>query len=538
MSEKESKTCYLFFYFPKQKMRLLFWRVLFEFKIHFAAFIIFILIVLWMKKRRKTEKVCQIQNFSSLPILRNVIFYFKYYEHNLGVYLIQNVEAACNLFLKKKMFKSSWAGHTYVVLYHPEVAQEVLKSYNVINKDWLYNILHSWLGTGLLTSSDEKWKKRRKLLTPAFHFRILEDFQDIFYEQSNILVEKLKQEKNNQLVEISELVTLCTLDIVGDSAMGIQLNAQVHSDNMYVRAVKDITTATIQWFVNPWYWFPPIFNLSQLGKKRRRDIKFVHDFARKVIKNKKEKLMEQLEENQSLDNFQESKEVLGIKKRRAFLDLLVYHHLTDGSLTEDDIREEVDTFMFEGHDTTSMGITWTLYLLGLHQDIQENVYQELYSIFSRDINRSINMEDLKNMKYLERVIKEALRLYPSVPYILRRNSEELKIGEYIIPRNSSLLLYIYGIHHNSEVFENPEVFDPGRFLPENCENRHPFAYLPFSAGPRNCIGQRFAMMVVKTVCANILRNFEIRSAEHRDKLLVSGDLILRPKEIKVYIKQR
>lgn len=518
-------------------MILLYWRVLFEFRLVFAFLITIILIILWMKHRRQKKKECEILTVSSIPYLKTIISHYNdYQDYNLPVYVLQYLNSVCNL--TKKMFKVSWAGRSYIILFHPEVAQEVLKSYNVINKDWLYSILHPWLGTGLLTSSDNKWRGRRKLLTPAFHFRILEDFQDIFYEQSNVLVEKLKQEKKDEEVEISELITLCTLDIVGDSAMGVQLNAQIRSDNLYVKAVKDITFSIVQWFAKPWYWFPPILYFSAMGKKRRKDIELVHKFARKVIKKKKDELIEKLEENQSLDDFQEDKEVLGIKKRRAFLDLLVYHHLNDGSLTEEDIREEVDTFMFEGHDTTAMGITWTLYLLGLHQDIQERVFQELCDIFNDDINRNIKIEDIKHMKYLENVIKESIRLYPSVPFILRRNTEELKIGDNIIPRNSSLVVYIYGIHHNPEVFENPEVFDPDRFLQENCENRHPFAYVPFSAGPRNCIGQRFAMMVMKTVCANVLRNFKLRSVHHRDKILVSGDIILRPKEIKMLIEKR
>ncbi|XP_023238261.1 cytochrome P450 4C1-like isoform X2 [Centruroides sculpturatus] len=520
-------------------MIFLFLWIIFEFRICFIFFVAVIIFILWMKNSKKKND-CEIQKFASTPLLKNIISVWKNGQNiNVGVLLIQYLSAVCHLFEKKKMFKGSWAGHTYVVLFHPEVAQEVLKSYSVINKDWVYNIFHSWLGTGLLTSSDEKWRSRRKLLTPAFHFRILEDFQDIFYEQANILVQKLIETKEGEVVEMSELVTLCTLDIVADSAMGIQLKAQVKSDNNYVKAVKGITSTFIEWFAKPWYWFPPILYFSPLGKKMRRDIELVHDFARKVIRKKKGKLLKQLEEDDVIDDFEKDKEVLGIKKRRAFLDLLVYHHIVSGDLTEEDIREEVDTFMFEGHDTTGMGISWTLYLLGLHHETQERVYQELCHIFPDDVNRTIKMDDLKEMKYLERVIKEALRLFPSVPYILRRNSVEIKIGKCTIPRNSSLCVYIYGIHHNSEVYENPEVFDPDRFLPENCENRHPFAYLPFSAGPRNCIGQRFAMMVMKTVCAHVLRNFKVHSLEHREKVLVSGDVILRPKEeIKMTIEKR
>lgn len=425
---------------------------------------------------------------------------------------------------KEKVVKGSW-GYTYIICFHPEVAQEVFKSYNNVNKDRTYAIFYSWLGTGLLTSSDDKWRNRRKLLTPAFHFRILEDFQDIFNEHSNVLIEKIKKQEE---FEISELVTLCTLDIVADSAMGVKLNAQTNSDNSYVKAVKIITDSIIQWFMKPWYWFPPLFYISQLGRKMRKNIKFVHEFTEKVILNRKQKLIEELEDNQLIDNFQEDKEVLGIKKRRAFLDLLLYHHLTDGSLSELDIREEVDTFMFEGHDTTAMGISWTLYLLGLYEDKQEKVHQELCSIFGDDKFRNITTQDLKEMKYLECVIKESIRLYPSVPVISRKTKEKMKIGEYVIPENTSIVLYIYGMHHNSEIFENPEIFDPDRFLQENCEKLHPFAYVPFSAGPRNCIGQRFAMMVLKTVCANVIRNFKIKSLDHRDKIIISGDIILRP----------
>ncbi|XP_023238259.1 cytochrome P450 4c3-like isoform X2 [Centruroides sculpturatus] len=497
----------------------LFWLILFEFRIVFLFSIVLLIIFLWLKNTKYAKNNSQVPLVASLPILKNILSLWRNnLDNDLGVYIIQYLNYMSITHLKEKMFRICWAGHSYVALIHPQVAQEVFKSYNVINKDWTYNIFHPWLETGLLTSSDGKWRNRRKLLTPAFHFRILEDFQDIFYEQSNVLVEKLKETKAGEIIKMSELVTLCTLDIVGDSAMGVKLNAQLSTDNEYVKAVKNVTRSIVQWFSKPWYWFPPLFY---------------------VIRRRKEIVIEEIEENQTMDDFQEEREILGIKKRRAFLDLLLYHHLNDGSLTEEDIREEVDTFMFEGHDTTSMGISWTLFLLGLYQDAQEKVFRELNDIFGDDTNRTIKTDDLKEMKYLERVIKESLRLHPSVPFILRRASEELKIGEYTIPRNSSIFVYIYGIHHNPEVYENPEIFDPDRFLPENCENRHPFAYVPFSAGPRNCIGQRFAMNVLKTVCANVLRNFKVRSTQHRDKVVVSGDIILRPKEgIKLFVEKR
>ncbi|XP_067120445.1 cytochrome P450 4C1-like [Centruroides vittatus] len=494
------------------------------------------------KKNSKIKWKNKIPKFSTLPALWNLIFCpvkAQDYRKLCGTYVIQLLSGLSMIFAEEKLVKCSWGGYNYIILSHPDVAQEVLKSYAVINKDWMYNIFHPWLGTGLLTSSNDKWRHRRKLLTPAFHFRILEDFQEIFNNHSNILIEKLKNKKQCEEFLMDNLINLCTLDIIGDSAMGVQFNSQNRVGTNYVVAIHKITSAVIQWFTKPWYWFSPIFNLSPLGKKFHKDIETVHEFDRKVIREKKQKLIEELEDNRTIDNFQEEKKVVVVKKRRAFLDLLLYHHLTDGSLDEEDIREEVDTFLFEGHDTTAMGISWSLYLLGLHPDIQEKVYQELQEIFCEDMNKSISSEELKRMKYLECIIKETLRIYPPVFVILRKNPSDLKVGDYVLPAKSSLVINIYGIHHNPTVFENPEVFDPDRFLPENCQKRHPFAFLPFSAGPRNCIGQRFAMAKMKTVLANVIRQFRVKSLDHRDKIFESGDVILRPKfGIRMTIEKR
>ncbi|XP_067124836.1 cytochrome P450 4C1-like [Centruroides vittatus] len=296
-----------------------------------------------------------------------------------------------------------------------------------------------------------------------------------------------------------------------DAAMTVQFNTQNRSVADYFVAIND-----------------PIFKLSPLGRRFQKHIETVHEFDRKVMREKKQKMIEELEDNQTIDNFQEEKEVVGVKKRRAFLDFLLYHHLTDGSLDEEDIREEDDTFMFEGHDTITIKISWSLYLPGLHHDIQGKVYQELEEIFGKDMDKLITSKELKNMKYLECVIKEAIRTCPPVFIILRKNPSDLKVGDYVLPK-SSFVINIYGIQHNPTVFVNLELFDPERFLPENCKSRHPFAFLPFSAGPRNCLDQRFAMMEMKTVLSNVIRHFRVKSLDHKNKIFEFSDIILRPK---------
>lgn len=220
------------------------------------------------------------------------------------------------------------------------------------------------------------------------------------------------------------------------------------------------------------------------------------------------------------NKYYDEDESLGKKKRLAFLDLLITASGNGTILSDEDIREEVDTFvssmkfpifhaiktfffkMFEGHDTTSAAVSWCLFLLGSNQHIQERVLQEIDTVMVGDRERAPTMKELGEMKYLECCIKEALRLYPSVPLIARHLKEDVKIGnkfniqevgkvifinfldQYIVPAGTTALIITYMLHRCPEVYKYPERYDPDRFLPENCIGRHPYSYIPFSAGPR------------------------------------------------------
>ncbi|KAK3881462.1 hypothetical protein Pcinc_014118 [Petrolisthes cinctipes] len=180
--------------------------------------------------------------------------------------------------------------------------------------------------------------------------------------------------------------------------------------------------------------------------------------------------------------------VLDKKQRLAFLDILLEYSGGVKGLSDEDIREEVDTFMFEGHDTTAAAISWSLFLLGHHPEIQAKVHEELDAILTSP-DQPLGIAELRQMKYTENCIKEALRLLPSVPYLGRVLSEDLNICGNVIPAHTNVMISIYMIHREPVQFPDPEKFDPNRFLPENTRKSHPYAYIPFSAGPRNCIGR-------------------------------------------------
>ncbi|KAF8763959.1 Cytochrome P450 4V2 like protein [Argiope bruennichi] len=225
-------------------------------------------------------------------------------------------------------------------------------------------------------------------------------------------------------------------------------------------------------------------------------------------------------------------------QKSAFMDLLVEEHLKNNSLSENDIKQEVDSFVFAGHDTTSVTMSWCLWMIGLHPWIQDKIHEELDIIFGED-DRESTVEDLNNMKYLECVVKETMRLYPPVPIIAREIRNDIQYGKYTIPKDSTCVVYAYVLHRDPDVFPDPERFDPERFTPENSAGRNPFAYVPFSAGPRNCLGQRFAMLEIKILLSSILRRYKMRSLDPRDKVHTLAEMVLRPSNgLRIQVRRR
>ncbi|XP_054930710.2 cytochrome P450 4c3-like isoform X3 [Dermacentor andersoni] len=382
---------------------------------------------------------------------------------DVGTHLFQLSAGFSRMYQKHGMLRFYDATHPILAVFKADHIEELLTSNTILKKGHEYDLLGPWLGTGLLTSSGSKWRSRRKLLTPAFHFRILEDFLPAVNEQSKVLVHKLGQLGKGRSCDIVPLVTLCALDIICDTIMGYTINAQSNQHSDYVQAIQVLGHSFTRRIESPLYWIDAIFRLSKPGRLFHQKIGDLHQFTLK------------------------------------------------------------------GHDTTAMGMSWALYLIGLYSEHQELMHQELDSIFGDDQSRPITSEDLKQMKYMECCIKESQRLYPSVPFITRTCEQDVMIAGRKLPKGADIQVGIYNLHRDPEVFPKPEEFIPDRFLPENVKGRHPFAFVPFSAGPRNCIGQRFAMMEEKVVIANILRNYKLVSLHHRDKIRVMAELVLRPK---------
>uniref|UniRef100_K7FMI1 Cytochrome P450 family 4 subfamily V member 2 n=1 Tax=Pelodiscus sinensis TaxID=13735 RepID=K7FMI1_PELSI len=177
---------------------------------------------------------------------------------------------------------------------------------------------------------------------------------------------------------------------------------------------------------SPWLWPDFMYSMVHEGREHNRILKILHSFTDSVIAEKSQEIKNH---EQHKTDFEGKCEQSGCKKRRAFLDMLLNTTDDKGNrLSYMDIREEVDTFMFEGHDTTAAAINWAIYLLGCHPEAQKEVHRELDEVFGNSV-RPVTMDDLKKLCYLECVIKEALRIFPSVPCFGRTTSEDCYISK-------------------------------------------------------------------------------------------------------------
>ncbi|KAL6431901.1 hypothetical protein ACFW04_007377 [Cataglyphis niger] len=140
------------------------------------------------------------------------------------------------------------------------------------------------------------------------------------------------------------------------------------------------------------------------------------------------------------------------------------------------------------------------------------------------------MRALQNLSYLERCLKESLRLYPVATFLLRSVQKDVTLDSYVVPAGTILQLDIFGVHRDPNFWPNPEIFDPDRFLPENMQNHHPYSYLPFSAGQRNCIGQRFGMLMMKVLIASLVHNFYLEPIDCLKDIQLKFDMMIQPSQ--------
>ncbi|XP_023420907.1 cytochrome P450 4X1 isoform X3 [Cavia porcellus] len=414
-----------------------------------------------------------------------------------------------------------WIGpfQAFFFIYDPDYAQTFLNRTDP-KSQYPYKFMTPCFGKGLLSLDGPKWFQHRRLLTPGLQCDILKTYVEVMAHSVNTMLAKWEKICGTQdtAVEVYEDISMMALDIIMQCAFSQETNCQINGTyDPYLKATTELSKIIFYRLYNFWNHHDLIFKFSPKGQRFQELSKVLHQYTEKVIQDKKKSLKS------------ETKQGTTQKKYQDILDIILSAQAeSEDSFPDADLQAEVSTFMLAGHDASAASLSWLLYCLALHPEHQERCREEIRSTLGE--GSSIHWDQLDEMSYTTMCIKEMFRLIPPVPSISRELSKPLTFPDgRSLPTGMNVVLSIWGLHHNPAVWNSPQVFDPLRFTKENSDQRHPYAFLAFSAGPRNCIGQQFAMVELKVAIALILLHFRV-SADLTRPLSFSNHTVFKPKD--------
>jgi len=378
--------------------------------------------------------------------------------------------------------------HVYV-LQNPEFVKYVLQeNHKNYLKGEAYDILGILLGNGLLNSEGEFWKRQRRLAQPAFHRESLENISKIIVDSTQAMLQRWKKMEGQTINFTREMAGL-TIEIVAKALF----TADVTSDNISTvwESVNFLNQLAIKKVSNPLalpFWVPTITHHKTKKAIGRLD-KIVYGIIDKRKPNSGQQDLLQM-----------------------FMDAI--DEETQEQMTREQLRDEVMTIFLAGHETTVNSLSWTWYLLKQHPDAERKVADELQAVLD---NNTPGFTDLVKLAYGQSVIKEAMRMFPSVYAIGRKPIEFDNICGYDVPLNTRVILNIIGLHRHPAYWDDPLIFKPERFDGLELKGDTRFKYMPFGGGPRICIGNNFAMMEMQIINAMLMQHveFELTSKDIR-----------------------
>ena len=394
---------------------------------------------------------------------------------------------------------------------HPDHIRHVLQD-NARNyhKSPLYDKLRVSLGNGLLTSEDGYWLRQRRMAQPAFHRQRIEALASVMAEAANETAARWEPiAARGEPIDISDEMMRLTQAIVLRTLLGADLGP--------FAGELDRAWAIVNQHIGTNFWSLGLLERWPTPKNRRfRRALDVLDRAVFHIINERRRAG------------CESNDLLSML-------LFARDEETGQAMTDRQLRDEVMTILLAGHETTSLALAWTWYLLSQHPDAQRRLENELDSVLG---GRLPAYNDLGSLPYTRMVIEEALRLYPPAWGFSRQAIGSDEIGGFHLPRGWLVFLIPFVMHRHRAYWQEPESFDPERFAPERSSARPKFVYLPFGAGPRQCIGNQFAMIEAQLALATLAQGYRLA--------LVPGHLVepwplitLRPRHgVKMMVESR
>lgn len=359
---------------------------------------------------------------------------------------------------------------------------------------------------------DHIWKPLRKGVSPAFNQRMSTSFIPIFNKHYDHLVKVLSNNLGTYEFDFHSIVQRQSFHLTLETTLNSTLADKYIDLHMFEEVEDIISERTFKVLLH----LDCIYKRTLLYKREREIRASIENMIDKILEQKYEKMTMASEE----DRMEQS-------NSHIFIDQLM--HLTqDGrELTLEEIRQNLIAIIFAGYETTAVTITYAILMLAMHPEVEKLLVQELNTFYKAgDV---IDYDLLKNLTYLEMVVKETMRLFPSVPLTVRENKEDFHLdGVGFLPKGVTFICSFYRLHR-WENFWGPDAnkFIPDRFSTDECSKRHPFSYLPFGSGSRNCLGNRYAMLSIKTGLIHLLNEYKFSTNLKMDDIKLKFSITLK-----------
>lgn len=389
------------------------------------------------------------------------------------------------------------------MLTNPRDIEQVLVSEAAkYRKPDLDDAMDDLLGEGLLLSEGETWRRQRDLANPAFDVRRLVGLDDMMVDCTTDMLDGWSADDR---IDVQIEMARVTVRIIVNAMFGTDI------EDERVRAVQE--------------------NLEPLGAR------FEPDPIRVLVPNwaptrenrefygaleKMESIVEDLvEERRRRDDYDRDGE--------GPMDLLsiILRAIDEGEQSRQNLRDEMMTMLLAGHDTTALTLTYTWYLLSEHPGVRDRLQAEVDEVLGGDLPTAA---DTRQLEYTERVLNEAMRLYPPVYTLFREPKVDVKLGGYRIPAGSGLMLPQWVVHRSSRWYDEPDRFDPDRWAPDRRRERPRFSFFPFGGGPRHCIGKQLSLLEAKLIVGTVAQEYELEYLGPDEFGGLRGSLTMHPKE--------
>ncbi|KFB53108.1 AGAP002138-PA-like protein [Anopheles sinensis] len=418
----------------------------------------------------------------------------------------------------------AWLGpYLLVVIDQPAMVQDVLSSPDCVQKPFMYDFFR--ISKGLFGAPADTWRRHRKLLNTSFSPVVLKSFVPMLNEKADGFVHELAAEASAGTFDVHKPLARYTVVSIASTTLGVDLSVEKRDTlEEYSSNAIELFTACFERIYKAWLHPEVIFrrtNAFQVEQKRMQTFK---KMSKKIITLRQHVLAQESGHDRQ-DSDPEDKQDTS-PRGKIFIERLE-EMARDPALHIDDdgFQQHIDTLLFGGNDTSAQTLANTMLTLGMYPELQEKVYQEIVDVCP---SGPIAYADLSRLVYMEMFVKETLRLLPITGLIARAPTREIPSRGITIPSGAIVMVPLLKMHRDKKIWgPDAETFDPDNFLPERCIERHPYSFIPFSQGPRNCIGMKYGWLSMKILLCHVLRRYRVSTDIKLRDIKLSLSLVMK-----------